>query len=262
MNSNALRVVCTPAGEIRYAFLDERGWKPVPKSSDLWREEYWHMPLDADKVREVLEMIYRDYSLEGCRRVEVQFVGPEEVYESFCRTARQLWPDGELCCQSVSLAVAVAGKVQAGKSVLIRAMGAAAEAGRVGSVDLRFFELQGIDIGREYIERTKEDLEELYQKEGIGSFVYCLSSDRVETAERQLLQYVAAKYPRMKVLAVLTRCIAADAERLASDVGALLDGIRVIPALAEEYATAAGVIQPYGVDDVLRAICDAGGTEG
>lgn len=256
MKSNKLRIDCKDTGEISYLFLSERGWGPVSKSSALFREEYRHTPVYPETAREVFGIISRDYSLGG--GVDIQFRGPKDVYEIFRGAAQELSPDGRLRCQKLTdVVIAVAGRIRVGKTVLIRALKRVAEEkdrDSAGNLCCRFLELQGIDIGDEYIEHAKNELEHLRQENGVNCLIYCLESGKVDPAEKHFLQYVTARYPQMTVLAVLPRCIDAAAEQVASDISALLDGMQVIPVLAEELNTKVGVIQPYGVDEVLDAV--------
>lgn len=168
-----------------------------------------------------------------------------------------------ISCKKSGTYIVVAGKVNSGKSTLIEALGEFNSARlRVtrqtnctvyidDSKDQKWYEIMGIDLGKEYIQKAKMEIERI-AFDSMTVFMYCFSTNKIEDTEIQLILDLKSKYPNTRFLCALTSCIDDDACDIAENMSSYLDGIKVIPVLARDKKLKQGIVPAYGLDDIMK----------
>lgn len=166
--------------------------------------------------------------------------------------------------------IAVLGKAGSGKSELIKAMCKGAnvntrtEQGHDGtsrpSEDENggaWHEVDGLEIEKYSVERTKSSIYRLVKEEGLDAVLYCLNfrTGKMEDTERDLIVELKREHPGLKVLAVVTECIDEEAAReFAQKISSSTKQTKVFTVLARELRCRAGFLEPFGLEELAREI--------
>ena len=253
-NSNALTF---------YIMNEQQKWCPVSNSSVLSRKEFVDSAIGeiADKLIRTIDLSYNICN----RGVDIYFEGTDREFEILSNTISRSFVDKNIKCIFQQTIIAVAGKIQSGKTTLIN------ELMKFKGLDFRFnnttdiptcisddntvvwFEIPGIDIGIENVVAAQKSFDKLV-KTGITTFIYCLSTSKIEIPEESLINHVVENYPSVRVIVALTQYIDEEGTTYAENLSKRLNGIRVIPLLAKDLNTRQGSIVSYGLDVIDEAI--------
>lgn len=264
MSRNKIKIICNPqANTLSYQFQNEQMvWKTVSPFSRLAEKKYTATTIQ-ESVQAILDIVNSVYN-PGNRGVDISFEGPDKDYACLCRMVSEKYSKENIDCGQQMIKVAVAGKRGVGKTTFIEALGqkqgvrytVASQTGyrcyKGNSTTIEWFELEGIDLGMENIKKAECTIN-ILSEQGLTLFIYCLSSDRVEQAEVELIRHVRDQYPEISLLAILTNAVSMDDTAAAEKISRLL-GIRVLPIMAKDQKTRNGVIKAFGHENVLRVI--------
>lgn len=265
MIRNKIKIVADKtARTLAFYFLNEQQkWCSVSNSSVLSRKKYITANIKESSA-EIIFIINSVYNT-GNRGVDIYFEGSEEDFSILCETIAKTFPDENIACLIQRTNIAVAGKLQSGKSTLITEMGIYKNANYVYSKDTNaeiytnedattvWYEIPGIDIGIENVITAREAFEKLAKK-GLTTFVYCLRTSKIETLEEELIHFVSEEYPSIKIILVLTQYLDEDVTAFSEQLKKRMDRTTVIPLLAKSIKTREGIIEAYGLDKLDQAI--------
>ncbi len=263
MSRNRMKIVSNQNSKsLAYYLMNEQGhWNLVSKYSELSRQKYTSAKL-SEQGTEILSVIARDYNVGG-RGVSIQFEGSKEEFRHLQQCIERLFPNQEILCEHQNSVIVVSGKLKTGKSILIEGMcNSTGDSPNViihetfteystENSHVTWYETKGIDLGKENVKAAKHTISQLAEC-GMTSFIYCLSSDKIEKLEESLLDYIQQNYPSVKILVVLTLSLDDESTIYANQLSQHLNGIRVIPVLAKAYKTKYGQIEAYGLDEVSK----------
>ena len=99
-----------------------------------------------------------------------------------------------------------------------------------------WYELNGIDIGIENVNRAYNTLQTL-SKEGLSAIVYCVkeTSESFEEIERVFIKNIEEEYPSITILFTITCCIKSNTREILCEFERLAEQIKVVPTLAKEF---------------------------
>lgn len=260
---NRIKIVSAQSSKaLSFFMMNEKGqWEVLSNYSDLSRKKFTTANI-FDVGDAVVEIIDRDYNTGG-RGVDIRFEGPDNEYAFLQECVKRRFQSQDVSCAHHKTIVAVAGKIKSGKSTFIEEMCKYA-GGTTSSVqfdgyecftshpsNVRWYEIAGIDIGKEYVLSAKQTISSLIP-EGVTDFIYCLSTNKIEPLEEDFILYVRNTYPSVNVLVLLTNYMDdvndISIERLSDQ----LNGIKVLPILSKLRKTRGGIIEAYGLDNVSR----------
>lgn len=239
-------------------------WRLVSNDSVLSRKEYINSSI-ADRAEDIIRVINSVYN-PGNRGVDILFEGEEKEFLLLKKAIDDSFSHSNITCGVMSKShIAVAGKVGAGKSTLIKGLCGfkfgvfhccESEGALLYTDDNKttvWYEMPGIGFGAENLTNARKTFEKLV-KSGITTFIYCLGTTKIEASEEELIFFVRDKYPEIKILVVLTQFVDDEQTLYAEQLSGNLDGIKVIPTLAMDMNTKVGVVSAYGLDDIDRYI--------
>lgn len=265
MKPNKIKIIQnSQTNTLSYQLQNEQMvWMPISNFSDLTKREYTKTSIQqsATEILSTIDMIYNI----GSRGIKISFEGSDKDYQQLRKVVNELFSHKNITCEQQSIKVAIAGKCGSGKTTLIESL-----AQKQGikyemisqseyqhytnkSNPIEWFEINGIDLGMEYVEKAMHTVDQL-SKHGITLFIYCFTSVRVEAPELQFIQYVKDNYPEISLLGVFTKSVSDD-DTIASEAISRMCGIRVLPILAKEEKVYGRVIKAFGHENVLSAIC-------
>ncbi len=127
--------------------------------------------------------------------------------------------------------------------------------------NIQWYEVKEIDLGKNKIEETYAIVKELIA-EGLKVIFYCISgvAGKIEDSELSLIRRMAAEYPKVSVVVLLTMCYKEDIEDTIDEIQKVVGKIKIIPTLARDYKTKIKipktgenlVISPFGLDAVYQ----------
>ena len=265
MSHNQIKIVSnTKKRALAFYMKNElQEWRLISNDSILSRKEYINSSIE-DRVEDIVHEINSVYN-PGKRGVDIFFDGEEKDFLLLKKTIDSHFSQNNITCVMQKVRIAVAGKVGAGKSTLIKSFsvfkgeafhcyendGVLQYSDDSGTVI--WYEIPGIDFGAENLANTKKAFEKL-ARSGITALIYCLGTAKIESLEEKLLFFVRGKYPGIKILVVLTQSVEEEQALYVEQLSRNLDGIKVIAALAMDMKTRGGVVSSYGLDDIDRFI--------
>lgn len=265
MERNKVKIVANQeAGTIAYYFQNEKGeWMPVSNASLLSRREFRYAAI-GERGQAILEAINEMYNYGG-RGVYALFEGSNEDFQTLCSILAKHFSGENMTCRESRLKIAVAGKSGSGRKAVVEELsrlngiqlcqderpGYTVYQDKLGAVE--WYILEGIEIGKENIDKTREMLDRL-ALENISVFIYCVSSPKIETLEENIIVHMRDTYRSVRPLILLTQGFDMEAERYAGILTERFDGIKVIPILARDKKTRGGVIPAFGLDKVSKYI--------
>ena len=128
------------------------------------------------------------------------------------------------------------------------------------SKNVNLYDTVGLEVDQEITNSTLEDLQRLIveaketeKNRDITIVLFCVNyrSSRFETYEIELIKKLSIEYEIPFVL-VLTQCIDDDEGELERQIKKDLPELKIIRVLAENYKTKGGVIEAYGITELLR----------
>lgn len=264
MEHNKIKIVSNiKLRRIAYYFKNESNeWVRVPNSSRLSRKEFCGTTI-SEKIYDIIKIIDGVYN-PGNRGVEVLFEGTDEEYDIIRNTVKKLNMSDSIICNQKKAKIAVVGKICSGKTTLIESIGEHLNTNFSKKENAQYnvfidkkgntewYELKGIDLGKEYITQSKAVLTELAES-GMTVLVYCLSTYKVEELEEKLILEFSEQYPEINVLIALTSCVDEDAALYAEHISGQLNK-KVIPVFAQEKKTRNGSIPAYGLEQTVQYI--------
>lgn len=265
MNRNKVKIICNKnTNSISYYFKSEGlEWIRVSNYSELSRKEYTSTTI-KEKASDILKIINETYNPQN-RGVDLYFEGSDEDFHSLNKILESSYSGENINCHHKKMKIAVAGKIGSGKSTLIEELGKFIKVNyeKEQNSDLsvyvdkggntEWYELRGIDLGKENIEETEAILDKLVE-EGLTTFIYCFGTSKIEELEEKLILHVRDDYPQLKILIALTSCIYDEGELFAEEVSKCINQRRVIPVLAKELKTRQGSIKAFGLDEITQYI--------
>ncbi len=171
--------------------------------------------------------------------------------------------------------IAVVGKKGVGKTTLIEEMGNHTgqpfrkEDGRGYALyedqksSLQWYEVRGIDLGKNKVEEAYRTVEEL-AADGLNTIFYCMPGGigRIEDLEADFVRRLTTEYPGVSVVIVLTMCYKeeGDIQDTINEVKKRFGKTEIVQILARDYKTrikipATGenlIIPAFGLDSVCR----------
>lgn len=261
MCPNKVKIISDPnLNELSFFYRNDTDgkWRPVSRESPLSRLAYTTCDLlDAgDEIISIIDHLFNN----GGRGVDIQFEGPEAEFQHLQACVSRRSPNRDIRCLRQKTVIAVAGKVGAGKTTLIqemcRYMGVSFHSTKRDGyeeyvVDLGnvvWYELSGIDIGKEYMDAARDTFDRLSGE--VTDFIYCLSTQKIEAMEGAFLSHVKNTYPDVKPLLLFTNYLEETDNPFMDRLSGQLDGIKILTVLAKEYRTRQGTIPAYGLDAV------------
>ncbi len=238
-------------------------WRLVSNDSVLSRKEYICATIQSRAV-DIVRVISTVYN-PGNRGVDISFEGEEKDFLYLKDTIDSQFSNSNITCKMQKTLIAVAGKIAAGKTTLIKGFGKYKDItfncyekdGNFVFADnnkaVIWYEIPGIDFGAENVVKAKNAIEKL-TKSGLTTFIYCLGTNKIEALEEELIFFVRDTYPEIKILVVLTQSVDDEQALYIERLSASLEGIKVIPTLAMDMKTRGGVVSAYGLDDIDRYI--------
>ena len=237
-------------------------WHLVSNDSILSRKEYICATIQSKAV-DIIQVISSVYN-PGNRGVDISFEGEETDFILLRDVIDSQFAESNITCYMQKTLIAVAGKIGAGKTTLIKGFGKYKDVsfncyekdGNHVFADgetVLWYEIPGIDFGGENLAKAKNALEELAQS-GLTTFIYCLGTNKIEPLEEKLILYVRDTYPEIKILVVLTKSVGVEQTLDIEQISANLEGIKVIPTLAMDMKTRGGPVLAHGLDNVDRYI--------
>lgn len=132
------------------------------------------------------------------------------------------------------------------------------------SDSIQWYEVKGIDLGKEKIEETFSTVVKL-AADGMTHLIYCISMEigKMEKSENDLIARIKRTFPDVKIRIVLTKCYKAESPEsstLLKELELVAGKGNVIQTLAKEYRTGrsttaeANVISPFGLDLVYGSV--------
>lgn len=265
MNRNKVKIVCNEnINSISYYFLNEGSkWVRVSNSSELSRKEYTFTTI-KEKTTDILRIINEIYN-PGNRGVDIYFEGSDDDFCILCNAIKRNYLEDYITCKLEKTKIAVVGKIGSGKTTLITELEKLLNvhyeisknkeyvtySDKKGNTE--WYELNGIDLGKENIEQTKALIDK-FAKNGLTTVVYCFSTSKIEKLEENVIQYIKETYPEIEILITLTSCIYDEAQLFAEQLSTNLNQTKVIPILAKELKTREGIIPAFGLDQIVRYI--------
>lgn len=265
MAQNKIKIKTNPENNTLSFFIlsEQQKWCPVSNSSALSRKKFVNANI-KDISAEIIESIDSVYNMRS-RGVDIYFEGSNEDYSVLQNTINTLFADKNIKSFLQKTVIAVAGKVQSGKTTLIEAM--ARSKGEEYQLDdtveiptysnvngtVVWYEIPGIDIGIENLIAARETFERL-AKSGITTFIYCLSSTKIELLEEEFINFVTNNYSSVKVILALTKYTDEEEAIYSNQLSNRMKGVKVIPLLAKDLKTRQGTIEAYGLDILDQAI--------
>lgn len=238
-------------------------WRLVSNDSALSRKAYIGTTIQSRAV-DIVRVIHTVYN-PGNRGVDIFFEGEEKDFLLLKDTVDRQFSESNITCVMQKTLVAVAGKIGAGKTSLIKgfwnykdiSFNCCEKDGIFVFTDddeaVVWYEIPGIDFGAENVIKARKTFEKL-AKSGLTTFIYCLGTNKIEAAEEDFIFFVRNKYPEIKILVVLTQSVDDEQALYVEQLSGNLDGIKVIPTLAMDMKTRGGVVSAYGLDDIDRYI--------
>lgn len=265
MLRNQIKIISNPQRHSLafYYKTDAGGWRLVTNDSDLSRKEYIDATIQS-RAEDIIRVINSVYN-PGNRGVDISFEGEEKDFLLLKNTIDTYFSQSNITCVMQKTLVAVAGKVGAGKTTLIKGYFAYKDIAfncyetdgnsvfADGQETIIWYEIPGIDYGAENVTDARNTFEKL-AKSGLTTFIYCLGTNKIETLEEEFIFFARENYPEIKILVVLTKSVDEEQMLYVEQLSANLDGIKVIPTLAMDLKTKGGVVSAYGLDDIDRYI--------
>lgn len=173
--------------------------------------------------------------------------------------------NANILCKQSKMQVAFAGKIGSGKTTLIEALAKINNIKFITSQENNYtfyknmeesqlwYEIKGIDIGKKNIKSAQVTINKLVSG-GVSVLIYCLSTNKIESIEEEILLEVQQHYSNVRILVVLTFCLDEDSTVYAEKISDSINNIKVLPVLAKDKKTRCGIISAYGLKDISKFI--------
>lgn len=275
MKRNKIRIVCNPnKKEMSFFLKNELGeWESLSNSSPLSRKKYTCASMEKN-VKEILTEIDVIYNRKN-KGVEILFEGTDEKYDILSGAIKKFFYERDILSQIQITKTAVVGKLAVGKTCLIKGFEALQEhkyaiskgSGYVRYLDkhnhVEWYEVNGIDFGKDKIEETFEMISRL-SEEDLSTVIYCVSAEagRIEEIEQNFIKKIA-EIANIKVMIVLTMCYIdeQDIRKKVDNIEKITDQIKIVPVLSKPYKTGAKnqsgeaiTIDAFGLEDISKFV--------
>lgn len=265
MYKNKIKIVSNErTSDLAFFFKNEREvWEPVSVANELSRKKY-AKAIQENKIEDVLKLILECFN-NGNRGVEILFEGNNEDFDAISNCVINGKFNDEITITKIETKIAVCGKTNSGKSVLIE------ELSKILNFDMtrkchdgfeeysnsynrtKFYEIMGIDYTTNAIEITKTTAVELL-KNGITVFLYCISAGKIEDAELEFLHYLKENFPSVSVCIVMTKCFEHNSSLIVEEIRDV-SGFTTLPVLARNKKIRNGIeIESFGLSDIIDYI--------
>ncbi len=277
MRRNSLRIVCDSYHrQISYYFRNESGvWTEVCSDSPLSRLYYTNTTMQ-DRAKEIAEKMDAIYNRKN-KGLDIFFEGENQSLAYLQGAIRAYLPDRDIVCTPGVTKIAVAGKIQAGKTSLIEGLEQAFGHPYTKHTfpdyamyeddanHAQWYEIKGIDLGMDHVEKAYKTISTLAEQ-GLSAVVYCVAAvtGRMEDAERDLILRLMDAYPKVTMLVALTISIKKDVRSFVNEIKQMAEQIKVIPTLAKEYELEiqnpktgeeeSVFVKPYGLDILSKYV--------
>lgn len=260
---NKIKIVSNPSTKtLTFFLMNEKGnWCLVSNYSELSRSKFTASNI-FDTGETIVAVIDRDYNTGG-RGVDIRFEGPEDEYIYLQQCVEKHFKDQNVECKHYETKIAVAGKIGSGKTIFIEEMckdgaGASSSVSHSGyqlysdsKANTIWYEIDGIDIGKENVLVAQNTFDSLASG-GVTDFIYCLSTNKIEELEEELIAHVKNTYPKIHILVLLTDYLDDSNDLFTEQLSHHLWGVKVIPIIARNIKTRNGIVEAFGLDDVRK----------
>lgn len=263
LSQNRIKIVSNPnPRSLSFFLMNEKGqWVSVSNYSELSRKKYTTADIFT-AGDDIVSIIDRDYNTGG-RGVDIRFEGTPEEYAFLQECVKKRFQHQNIVCNHYQTIIAVAGKINSGKSTFIEAM---CKYGGGNSSSIQFdgyerytaypsnaiwYEIAGIDIGKENVTAAQETLSRIIP-DGVTDFIYCISTNKIEELEEKFILNIKSTYPHINVLLLLTNHLDDSDDLFIDQLSHQLNNVKVLPILAKARQTRNGIIEAYGLDNVSR----------
>lgn len=260
---NKIKIVSNPSTKsLTFFLMNEKGiWCLVSNYSELSRSKFTASSI-FDTGESIVVVIDRDYNTGG-RGVDIRFEGPEDEYIYLQQCVEKHFKEQNVECKHHKTKIAVAGKIGSGKTIFIEEM-CKDGAGALSSVsppgcqlysdsqaNTIWYEIDSIDMGKENVLAAQNTFDSLASG-GVTDFIYCLSTNKIEELEEDLIAHVKKTYPKIRVLVLLTDYLDDSNDFFTEQLSNHLGGVKVIPIIARNIKTRNGIVEAFGLDDVRK----------
>ncbi len=260
---NKIKIVSNPSTKtLTFFLMNEKGnWCLVSNYSELSRNKFTASNI-FDAGETIVAVIDRDYNTGG-RGVDIRFEGPEDEYIYLRQCVEKHFKDQNIECKHHETQIAVAGKIGSGKTIFIEEMckggaGASNSVSHSGyqlysdsKANTIWYEIDGIDIGKENVLAAQNTFDSLASG-GVTDFIYCLSTNKIEELEEELIAHVKNTYPKIHILVLLTDYLDDSNDLFTEQLSQHLGGVKVIPIIARNIKTRNGIVEAFGLDNVRK----------
>ena len=122
---------------------------------------------------------------------------------------------------------------------------------------VEWYEIEGIDFGREYVEKASNTLDRLIGEQGISVVLYCLNSlvGKIENIEMDLIVGIKKKHTNVAVYGIVTQCIDGEkSKNFAKTISMSTKNTETFCVLAKEMRVKVGYLEPHGLDEMARGM--------
>lgn len=232
-------------------------WVSVSDFSELSRSSFRKLNIEDNS-----EILWKTIAKTYCgpnQYLRIILEGFDDIPQSLMESVKKF---PAISIVSGQFSIAVVGKLKVGKSTLIEALGcrrikSEKDYNMYSMKQSNWYEVKGIDLGRESYNETVNIISELQQFEQTSVFIYCLDSKagKIENEEIELIDFLKNSYPNARVIVVITKSIDEDGARaFAERVKGMVKCSGVVPVLAKETETRAFICKAYGIDKLTELI--------
>ncbi|MDR0906786.1 MAG: hypothetical protein LBN00_11570 [Oscillospiraceae bacterium] len=234
--------------------------------------DYDRRRVEFERFEENVKKFNKTSETKVTLEIDVNKSAPKQEVEVLATEIQSNQPaaDSTTAEPKPTLKVAVVGKISSGKTVLIEGLteynNSACESSLLSygatkysdfNNNIEWFEIAGIEFGKENVIRAREVLDKLISDNGVSVVLYCFSAQtgKIEDIERDFIVDVKQKHPDIIVCAVVTACVEEITSRIFADkVSKSTKQTKAFTVLAKEMRTNAGYLQPFGLDELIKNI--------
>lgn len=248
MKRNLMRVVCNPSTkQISYYFRNEKGeWTVLSGNSPLSGKYYTHTSLE-ERASDIVRKLDEIYNRKN-KGLNILVEGSSREFECLQKAIGLLPSERDVNCKLRATKIAVVGKKNVGKTLLIEGLGnlqnqlltATKREGytKFANSDshTEWYELDGIDLGIEKVEEAFAAISDLVFDD-LSIVIYCISgeSGRIEEIEKDFITRMKEAFPQLFIIMAVTMCYKEDIKEIVDEIEKITGHMKIVPVLAKEY---------------------------